>query len=184
MNFICPDTDKSKIIKNIEQRGCNYLITYLDGKSTQYISYNENEYQRLRNIMIDQAIERQTKINIDDLSFKKGLSIMSSFALLEGYILVNGIDNSNLTLLLILLLMICLYNYKINSRKLKELKKYKLFLEMLDDIDYINKSNILKTIEPENIYQVPLDINTLDKYSYNDIKIINKQLKKQKTLKN
>lgn len=180
MNFTHSNADKAKIIKEIEHQGCNYLVTYLDGKSAQYISYDENEYEKLRNIMIDQAIERQNNIDIDDLSFKKGLSIMSSLVLLNGYIYVNGVDNSNITLLLILLLIICRYNYKENSRKLKELKKYKLFLEMIDDLDYINNSNILKSVEPENIYQIPLDINTLDRYSYSEIKTIKKELKKRK----
>ena len=182
MNFTYSNADKSKIIKEISHEDCNYMITYLDGKSTQYINYNKNEIERLKNLMIDQAIERQNNINLDNLTLKKGLSIISSVALLEGYIFVNGIDNSKLTLLLIILLIVCKYIYKENSKRIRELKKYKLFLEMLDDIDYINNSNILKLVEPENIYQIPLDINTLDRYSYGEIKTINKELKKRKQI--
>ena len=177
MNFTHSNADISKTIKNVSYDNYKYSITYLDGSNIEYINYNKNEYDRLKKIMIDQAIERQNNINIDDLRLKKGLSVMSSITILAGYIKVKGIDNSSLTLLLIFLLLISIYNYKENSKKIKELKKYKLFLEMLDNIDYINNSNILKCIEPENIYQIPLDINTLDRYSYNNIKTIKKKLK-------
>lgn len=66
------------------------------------------------------------------------------------------------------------YSMSIN-KKVNELKKYKLFLEMVKDLDEINKSGILKCIEFENIYQIPLDITTIDEYSYSDIKKIYKK---------
>lgn len=74
-----------------------------------------------------------------------------------------------------------IYNYRSNNKKIIELKKYKLFLDLVDHLDDINDSEFLKCIEFEKLYQKQFDINTLDEYTYGDVKTIYKSYKlKQK----
>ena len=72
--------------------------------------------------------------------------------------------------------------YPQNQKYLREMKKYKLFLEFVDDLDIVNQSSSLKLVCFDNIYQIPVDIDTIDEYfSYSDIKILNKQYKRLKS---
>lgn len=175
MTFTYLDADSSKIIKSFSVDGYNYTIIYLDGSVSQYTSYSENEKFRLTKIMLDQAIDRQE--NMDEKYLVKSMkvcylnSILS--AILGGFNLVNR-NTIGAIIFIIKSLIELKYSMSIN-KKVNELKKYKLFLEMVKDLDEINKSGILKCIEFENIYQIPLDITTVDEYSYSDIKKIYKK---------
>ena len=71
------------------------------------------------------------------------------------------------------------YNKKINVYEWT--KKYKLFLDLVDHLDNISDSEFLKCVEFEKLYQKQFDINTLDEYTYGDVKTIYKSYKlKQK----
>jgi len=55
-----------------------------------------------------------------------------------------------------------------------------LFFEMYNSLDEINKSEFMKCIEFENIYQKTLDIDTIDDFSYDEIKTLYRKFKGEK----
>lgn len=177
MTFACLESDISRIIKSFSVDGYNYTIIYLDGSISQYICYNENEKIRLTKIMLEQAIYRQENINEEHLIkiMQTGYANALLSMILGGIYLVN--INTIGTIVFMLISLIELRVSIGSHSKLNELKKYKLFLEMAKNLDSINQSRILKCIEFENIYQIPLDITTIDEYSYSDIKRIYKEYK-------
>lgn len=177
MTFTYLDCDISKIIKSFSVDGCNYTIIYLDGSISQYTSYNENEKLRLTEIMLNQAIDRQENIDEKHLikSIEAGYLTSIISVILGGIYLVNR-NTIGIIIFILKSLIELKFSMSIN-KKVNELKKYKLFLEMVKDLDEINKSGILKCVEFENIYQIPLDITTIDEYSYCDIKKIYKKYK-------
>ena len=175
MTFTYLDCDISKTIKSFSVDVYNYTIIYLDGSVSQYTSYNENEKLRLTKIMLDQAIDRQKNMDEKHLIKNMKLYYLNSIlsVILVGFNIVNR--NTIVAIIFILKSLIELRTSMSINKKVNELKKYKLFLEMVKDLDEINKSGILKCIEFENIYQIPLDITTVDEYSYSDIKKIYKK---------
>lgn len=67
--------------------------------------------------------------------------------------------------------------------KLNELKKYRLYISMMDELAKTENINILDAIEFERIWQIPLSINTIDRYSYRDMKVLKKELKRKNNKK-
>ena len=61
-----------------------------------------------------------------------------------------------------------------NSKRLKELKKYRILLENYNE--FKNSPNLSKLIEFESLYREPINIFTIDKFSLNEIKIMHKVL--------
>ncbi|MDO4963117.1 MAG: hypothetical protein Q4E75_03370 [bacterium] len=69
-------------------------------------------------------------------------------------------------------------NNRKTKNQIKELKKYKLFLVLASDLENVNTSEVLRCVERNPKYQVPLDPTTLDVYSYSYVKRIYKNYKK------
>ena len=180
MNFVSDKEDLSKIIKTYSVKGNNYSIEYMDGSESNFYCSNENLGKELRDTMIKQAIERQKSFDIN--FYDKLSTIDTTLLMFDLTILWPTLTYGNaksISLVLLALGLATVTSTKIN-KTLKELKKYKLFLEMVDDVEYINKSDILKCVDFEPIYLKPFDINTLDDYTYGDVKKINKELKLRK----
>lgn len=179
MNFISDKEDLGKIIKKYKVNGNNYHIDYMDGSESNFFCSNENYDKELRDIMIKQAIERQKEFDLKTISKQ---NLFNTILLLVNLSLMPCFINNNdstIIALSILILVAIIYKRRKNKKQIKELKKYKMFLEMINDIEYINNAGVLKCIEFENIYQKPFDIDTLDEYSYSDVKTIYKKVKKQ-----
>lgn len=172
MTFTYEGANLSETIKDFFKQGNRYTINYLDNSSSSYICYNDNEVQRIKNTMVQQAIERQNKISKKDLLLG-----------LKCYLIGFGISTGEFILLLnnedyilkLLTLGTSILTYKgCNSviNKLLELKKYKMFLELNEYLKEINKGDFLKCIEFDNFYQIPFGIDTLDDYKYSKVKTI------------
>lgn len=176
MTFSYPGADISKIIKYFYVDGHNYNVYYMDGTESEYTCYNEQEKERLTKLMIDQAIQRQEVLS-DMSNLKKQLYISNSCVIASTIFTALGakINSSAIVTIGFVGALVSLVISSGERKKIKELKKYKLFLEMVNDLDKINKPEILKSIEFEPIYQVPLDITTVDQFTYGDIKFIHKQ---------
>ena len=61
-----------------------------------------------------------------------------------------------------------------------ELLKYQYYLEMYLSGYFNDNPEVLNKLEFDKIYQIPLTINTLDKYSYGDIKRVWKKYTKDR----
>lgn len=172
MTFTYEGANLSETIENFIKKGNIYTINYLDKSSSSYICYNDNEEQKIKNIMIQQAIERQNKIDMKSL-----------FLSLNCYLIGFGISTGEFMLLLnngdyflkSLILGTSILTYKgcnTTINKLIELKKYKMFLELRKNLEEINKGDFLKCVEFDNFYQIPFSIDTLDYYKYSKVKTI------------
>lgn len=178
MNFTYDNADLSTTIKKYWRNGYNYHIEYLDGSKYEYYCSSENECQRIEKIMIIQALDRQVMMNMHNMSFVKNLSI--SEALISSFacsILYNN-DRFVLGTLAMAGILTGFIVARRESIKIKELKKYKMFLEMYyNDLHKINETELLSNVEHDHIYQYPLTINNIDNYSYGEMKTLYKKFK-------
>lgn len=176
MTFTYDSADLSRIIKNFRQDGYNFYVEYLDGSVSEYYCANDEEYNRLINLMLEQALDRQKNMNVEYLEINKNLAGIIS--LLLSYLTSLSVERKQATLALIsfILLIISCKDIKTKRRKIKELKKYQIFFEIMDEIKEVNETELLRCVEFEPMYQIPLTINHLDEYSYGEMKRIRKNL--------
>lgn len=179
MNFTYDGADLSKTIKALQNKGNSYSIEYLDDSSSHYFCSDSKELQRIKDLMIEQAIQRQKNMDIKTFDFIKNTYLGGSFISSLAISITQNQNKNALSCLFLISLLFGIYKYRDSSKKIKELKKYKLFLELLPHLNEVNTSEILKCIEFDNIYQIPVDITTLDEYSYNQIKTIYKTYKEK-----
>ena len=66
-------------------------------------------------------------------------------------------------------------NYKFKNDEIKELEKYDIYLQIRGRLEIINDPNLFNGVKKQ---QEPLNINTLDGYSLNDIIRIRDNLKR------
>lgn len=181
MTFTYDGADLSKTIKHIHIDNRECLVEYLDGSSIIFTCLDKEQLKKFKEIMIEQAKDRKNNINIKNIRFNEISGIAGICGSLLTIISSNNIKNKQILYLIsFLLLMYSQKMRKTHSEMIKELKKYDLFLELADDLDTINNSRFLKCVEFEPISQIPFDIDTLDRYSYKDVKTIYKTYKKQK----
>lgn len=185
MNFTYEGADWGKVIKNFSNEGNNFRIEYLDNSVSSYTCSNENERQRIIGIMIEQAIVRDENFDLTKLEIRRICSLVATAVSLFGTL--TAFKNSKQVYFLALMtLSACVINeFKTTNKEIKELKKYKLFLELASNLKEVNDSELLKCIEFDKIYQKHFDITTLDDHSYNQVKAIYKAYKtKCKSKKN
>lgn len=181
MNFSYQGADTSKIIKKYKKDGHIYTIEYMNGDISSFCSTDENSEQKIIDTMVDQIIERQDKININLLNNIKNLGLCTSlFSVASLY--ANFInDKKELLLFPVLGLIIGIKIYNDQVKNIHELKKYKMFLEMTNNSTMrIVEDKWLDYIELDKSCQIPLNINTIDDYSYKDIKLLSKKMKEKK----
>lgn len=184
MKFYDNKTYEDEIIEWMkEYKGC-YEIKYLDDDHTVLIDKNRTNYQNKKVEMIRQAMERDKELYTKYRSF----CIQDYVAYFTSLMAFALSTNGNKQLLSCLLIIIGVYfNWHLISdkRKLKELKKYRMFLDIRKDLEKKENKNILDVIEFDKLYQDPrgIVIENLDNYSYSDIKVIKKELKRRNNTK-
>ena len=85
MTFTYDGADNGSIIKSITKINDVYTLEYFNGDTATYYCNNVDELKRLKQIMINQAKERQNLYDLDDLSFFNNLYLSGNviFSLLE-----------------------------------------------------------------------------------------------------
>ncbi len=182
MNFSYNGADLSRIIKSYTKDGYAYEVEYMDGSDVTYISYNEEEVEKLKGIMIAQAKERDRVFSETGLSKIPGINV---FLILVSYFGFNIAEIKESTLLKIICFCLLSANvYQINTKnnKRKELKKYKLFLELLDELGE-KELNSPKYTKQYKAYAKPLTIETIDSFDLKEIKSVYKTYKLEKNSK-
>lgn len=174
MNFSYDGADLSKIIRRYTRNQNEYSVEYLDGSSRCYVSYVEDEEDIIKKEMLEQAKQR------DKLFDRRFLSFVDNGYLLSGFISALGLsvaqikDEQSFKTFWIATLLFSIYKFRFSGKKIEELEKYKLFLKLIDVLGEkeLNSSKYTKCYEADNIYAQKLDINNLDKFSFRDIKRI------------
>lgn len=180
MNFISKKMDPSETIKKYCKEGDIYFVQYMDETWNKYFCSSNKEEQRLQKTMLDQALKRQSDFDEEayDYNFKRNINLIN---LSVSALSLSAFVGNNKTFVFYFTLCFIIFNIIrsiINTSKIRELKKYKLFFELYNELDKINNSKLLKELEFDNFHREKISINTLDNYSYGDIKYLYKSVKK------
>ena len=175
MKYVTKEIDKSKTIKDFEVDGSWYYKEFMDGSISTYYSTDQNEIDKIRLEMVDQA-KKRAEIMKPNYYRARGLAFLSISLL--SFTLMNQIVDPQLSGYALLLLIGGLMSFKefLKSFKIKnELKKYERFIEMYDDINIVKNMN-------HDIYTPELDIENLDNIDNMYIGHIYDEYKKVKSL--
>lgn len=170
MTFTYDEADLSTTIKNYSKFDNNYYINYLDGSTSNYVCYGDHEEERIKKIMIDQAIDRQGMLEIKNIDLFKKSSVITAAVTSLGASFFGHQQQYALTSLALAGTCYAVYNVRKMRYKLNELKKYKLFLELNRELTVGEYQNLFNEIEFDKFYQIPLNINTIDSFSYDNVK--------------
>lgn len=168
MNFTYEGADLSKTIKSYVNDNNNHYIEYLDGTSSLFHSESNKIEEQIKEEMVEQAIDREKNFKTENYKIRMRAGLLGTELSGLGTVMFANKYEGILSLIFISLSVVGLKTFKDNRKAIRELKKYKMFLEMYP---YINESNEwLYVIDPEPINLPPFDITTLDKYSYYAVK--------------
>ena len=180
--------EAGELIQNYKTSNDKIIITFLDGTNYEMPLTEENE-ANLLNKMLEQAEERK-ELSIYDLNQKRtkaliwtitqvgctalnilGASIADSKGMRVFASIVSGITALNVVMNGL--------DYRFKNDEIKELEKYDIYLQIRTRLENADDSNLFNGIRKRK-QETPLNINTLDNYSLNDIKKIRDNLKRSK----
>jgi len=175
MTFCSKEQDERKIITKVEHVNNSYTLHYLDGSESTFINNDKEYLKKLEDIMIEQAKERNKNDYVNTYINKWG----SFIVFLASVSLTSECFKKNMLNLACMgfVLSMCLFSeYRKNSKRIKEYKKYKILLENYKE--FKENPNISKIIEVDAFYRDPVDIFNIDRYSLYDMRLMKKELKK------
>lgn len=173
-----------ELIKNYKTSNDKIVITFLDGSNYEIPLTEENEIDLLKQ-MLEQAEVRSRTSSIYVLKQKRKKALILTM-IQVGFTLVSIINASTndskgikvfasiLSGITALTVVANGLNYKFINDEIKELEKYDIYLQIRARLENIGDPNLFNGIKKQ---EAPLNINTLDSYSLNDIKKIRDNLK-------
>lgn len=182
MTFNYDNEDISKVIKHFKKENNNYTIKYLDGTTTKYYNSNENHEQELLNRMLNDAIKRD-KEYYSNYKKNKLIEIASYMTTILFFIQTNNIAYKQINILFWIGIILSFLSLSITAKikyQSKEIKKYHDYLSIIEKLDKENNANLI--IDYGNGKEKILNINNLDFYSNNEIKLLLK-IKSSKSIK-
>lgn len=193
MTFCSDEQDKIKTIKNIEIDGNKYIINYFNNNKVYGNNFIQNK-NNLENLMINQAKEREKEEYITTHINSWG-SIITWFlccrivgnAILDGAVIIS--------LCFLIACSILLNKHRMYTRKLNELKKYKILLDNYDEIKnnptfykkiklhkykYFIENNVsLGHVIEKNQKDGFINIFNIDEFNLKDMKLLKKEMHKR-----
>ena len=177
--------ESGELIQNYKTSNDKIIITFLDGTNYEIPLTEENEIDLL-NQMLEQAEERSKKSSIYDLKQKRKKALIWTMTQV-GFTILNIVNASTtdskgmrvfagiLGGITAFTVVINGLDYKFKNDEIKELEKYDIYLQIRARLENINDPNLFNGIRKQ---ETPLNINTLDNYSLNDIIKIRDNLKR------
>ena len=177
--------ESGELIQNYKTSNDKIIITYLDGTNYEIPLTEENEIDLL-NQMLEQAEERSKKSSIYDLkqNRKKALILTMTQVGVTALNILNAstADSKGMRVfasifggITALTVVLNGLDYKFENDEIKELEKYDIYLQIRARLENINDPILFNGIRKQ---EAPLNINTLDNYSLNDIIKIRDNLKR------
>ena len=172
-----------ELIRNYKVSNDKIIITFLDGSSKE-IPFTEQNEAELLNEMLKQAKIMRMNKSEHDLKVEKYDVLRRAIRMIPitflDYVTANNSDTYQVVRTLsgvfcgltALTIVTSSVTYNLKANELNELKKYKMYLDMKEDIDKTD-AYLFKGVKTK---EMPLNINTLDNYSLNDIKQIRNNL--------
>ena len=168
--------ESGELIQNYKTSNDKIIITFLDGTNYEIPLTEENEIDLLN----------QIKSSIYDLKQKRKKALIWTMTQV-GFTILNIVnasttDSKGMRVFASILGGITAFNvvikgldYKFKNDEIKELEKYEIYLQIRARLENINDPNLFNGIRKQ---ETPLNINTLDNYSLNDIIKIRDNLKR------
>lgn len=187
MKFGYEGKQDKDIIKNFDKADDKIIINFLDGHTIELLLNDKNE-EELLITMFNQANERNLSDTAEEIKDLRkhylmyeiiSISMCSSNCMNIIKHKIQGdrtfiILYSLLSLSFVIIAIINGKGYKIYNDKLKELKKYAIYIDLVDKlkkVEDINGNNILK------INNINIDINNLDNYTLKEIRKLRDSIK-------
>lgn len=186
MNYWYDETDYNKVIKFYMIEDNKIIIFYFNGE-VSIMKFGEDIERELIEKMISQAEKRNTEVSIEDLKYNNLISNMKLFSMISlgifGCLSANleSINHNNrfaCGCIAIVSSLMAFSEAKKNDtigKQIEELEKYKLYLNMRKKLEENFNEQTFKGIK---LFDGRFDINTLDRYSLNEVKKIQKNLEK------
>lgn len=179
MNFSYDGADLSKTIRRYKRNGNEHFIEYLDRTFDIYISYEDDEEEKIKKQILEQVKQRAELFDYRFLNFTDSTYLVGSFISLAGLGFSLIKNENDFKFFWLVALIISMRKFSQTGKKIQELEKYKLFLELIEKLgeEELNSSKYTKCYEFDNFYAKKLDIGSLDSFTYSDIKRIYKKYK-------
>lgn len=172
-----------ELIRNYKVSNDKIIITFLDGSSKE-IPFTEQNEAELLNEMLKQAKIMIMYKSEHDLEVEKYDVLRRAIRMIPitflNYVTANKSDTYQVVRTLsgvlcgltALTIVTSSFIYNLKANELNELKKYRMYLYMKEAIDKTD-AYLFKGVKTKGM---PLNINTLDNYSLNDIEQISNNL--------
>ena len=172
-----------ELIRNYKVSNDKIIITFLDGSSKE-IPFTEQNEAELLNEMLKQAKIMIMYKSEHDLEVEKYDVLRRAIRMIPitflDYVTANKSDTYQVVRTLsgvlcgltALTIVTSSFIYNLKANELNELKKYRMYLYMKEAIDKTD-AYLFKGVKTKGM---PLNINTLDNYSLNDIEQISNNL--------
>ena len=168
-------------IKEYTKEGTWYEIVYLNNESDYYPNEDPNHELEIQERILKQAIEREEellkKYNKDEIIS----TILFLISLPTAYI---SMTKAPMIIFLVSSIVAFLSGKKLikTRKRLKDIKKYRMYLDIKEDLEKKENSDIYDIIEFDKFLQVKLDLTTIDKYRYSDVKALKKEINRRNNL--
>lgn len=183
MKFYTGPEELRDVIGRYHISGSSMFIFYLNNRVESISSFTEEQEKEVREIMLKQLQERNASINLRPYVLQKNFDA-SLLAALTGSYIVDRIKfggiKSYLTIGTIIGTIYLTSRILKERAIIKEVKKSNLFLDMYDELQTQEGKNAVEELNFDKIYSEELNVNTLDNFSYSEVKEVHKKLKRVK----
>lgn len=182
MKFYEGEEKLSNVISSYSINDNNSLcIKYLDGSETIYNGCNKDVIEKINNLMLLQLIDSNNNFNIDKERGKYYFNFLFLLSFIGVYTAYCAKDRSysfSMSTLFVLTSTFLAYEKRKANFRIKEYKKNEMFLEMYDKLKTPEGQKIVGELFFDKIYGMDLDVNSLDKFTYGEVKETYKKMRK------
>lgn len=183
MKFYEGPEELKDVIEKYAVAGKNMVIFYLNNRVKTIQNYTEEEENQIKEIMLRQLQERNETVKINQKRAKKVFD-ESLLTLLSTSYVINRIKFEDINTCLAIISIFGMFYLLVQTCKDKvridDIKKSTLFLDMYEELNTTLGKDIVTNLNFDKIYSEDLNVNTLDRFSYNEVKEVHKKLMKTK----
>lgn len=183
MKFYEGPEELNNVIGRYYVAGDSIVIFYLNHGSEVILDYTGEQEKEIRKIMLKQLQERNASIDLRPYVLQKNFDTVVLTTLAGSYI-ANRIVFGNIETYLTIGTIfgtVYLTNRIFKKRAIiNDVRKANLFLDMHEELQTPEGAKAVEELNFDKIFSKELNVNTLDNFSYGEIKEVHKKLKKVK----
>ena len=181
MTFYDDKEKKYDIIKNYSANKDYIKVNFLYDDNSITYKYTKEKEEEIINIMIEQALARDVKL-YDKVCKESEIYLSQNLLSILSAILCAKGNLQFLFCVAFIIGLVSSYKFTESYAKLKEMKKFRLYHSIKEELDKPENKDITKVIEFDPLYREPINMGTLDKFTYGDVKTIKKELKRRNNI--